>query len=620
MRTKFLIICSGFLFLIYGGDRICAQSNVPAELADIYFTDDDLDIDELQEIIYAYQDNPLSWETCRIRDLRALPLNEHLRARLIGLKRRRKAISDWQALVTDTLFTQAEIEALQNFISLSSKRTKSGQALNYISMKNRDETTTLQKTLLRTRYYSRSGWFAGGVVEADCDEPQIWDYRNISFHSPKLFGRLDLWGGAYRLQWGQGLLFSASLMSGRSTDISGNLHPLRSGFKNYLGADENRYLFGTALSLHLKNLNLSAFLSRHFLDATVNDSGVVTNLRSDGLHITASQNKAKDALGEVLAGLSLVYNWQGGSAGALLCTNGYSRGIAALDNRKTIRGVSFFHQQEFQDWVINGELVTLSNGSRAVIENVCVDLEKISFGAGWRYFPPDFFAPLGSPFRKFGGLPANESGFYSGLKIRLRERWWCSGYVDFFRQIQSTQTGTAPLNGMESLIGINHSSGSRGMIEIWYKTNRYYQPSAYSLPADQQVKFHVRRRFTQTFTGEIRATFRWNNSIRPLNGGQAVGIVGRIAWPGKMRLTAGTTQYFISQSDFVIYFYEPGLPSQFNLNNLTGSGQRYFLVVNRPIGAACEIAGALRWRHTSPASADDFQQELSFDFQLTIDL
>lgn len=620
MRIKFLIICGCIPFLLNAGDGIFAQSNVPAELADIYFTDDNLDVDELQELIYAYQDNPLIWEACRIRDLRALPLNEQFKARLIGLKRSRKAIPDWQALEADTLFTQAEVEALKNFISLSSQRIRPGQVFNHISMKNRNGAANLQKTLLRTRYYSRRGWFVGGVVENDGDEPQIWDYRNISFHSPKLFDRLVFWGGAFRLHWGQDILFSANLMSGRSTDITGNLSLPRSGFKNYSGADENRYLFGSALSFSRKYLNLSVCLSHHLLDATIIDSGIVTSLRSDGLHVTESQIQAKDALQEILAGLSLICDWRGGSAGALFYTAAYSHGIAALDRRKNIGGVSIFHQQEFKNWVVNGELVMLANGSRAVIENAGNDLDKISVSVGWRYFSPDFFAPLGSPFRKFSGLPANESGFYTGLKAKLRERWWCSGYVDFFHQIQSSQTGTAPLNGLESLIGINHSSGSRGLAEIWYKIIRYYQPAAYSLPVDRQIKFHVRHCLTQTFTGEIRATLRWNDSIRFSDGGQAVGIIGRIAWPGKVRMTAGTTHFFISQSDFVIYFYEPGLPAQFNLNNLTGSGQRYFLIVTRPIGTACEIAGALRWRQSGSASAEDSPQDLSLDFQLTIDL
>jgi hypothetical protein len=33
-------------------------------------------------------------------------------------------------------------------------------------------------------------------------------------------------------------------MNGRSAAIDANLRPARGGFKSYLGADENRFLFG----------------------------------------------------------------------------------------------------------------------------------------------------------------------------------------------------------------------------------------------------------------------------------------------------------------------------------------------------------------------------------------
>jgi hypothetical protein len=618
MRFSILSISLSAFFLLFGGEILgLAQSN-PTELADIYFTEDETDLDELQELIFAYQDNPLIWETCRIRDLRALPFNDHIKDRLIALKRSRIALSDWQNPTVDTLFTAAELEALQTFIRFSSKNHRSGQALNYLSIKNRDGVISLQKSLLRTRLFCKRGGFIGGVVENDQDEPQIWDYRNVTFRLPQRFIHLDIWGGAYRLQWGHGLLLASNLMSGRSTDVTENLNPLRPGIKNYLGADENRYLFGSAMNISARNLNLSAFLSRHRSDATTDDEGMVTNLRSDGLHISESQIQAKDILTESLAGMTLTYNYQGGTAGIMGYSAVYSDRIEMIDGRRNIGGVSCFHDQEIHEWSLNGEMAVQNNGGRAFIENVGINLEKLSISVGWRYFSPDFFAPLGSPFRKFGGLPANESGLYSGLKIRLRKRWWCSGYVDFFRRLESTQIGSEPANGCEDLIGISHSVGTESTLETWLKTTRYDQPI--DIPAERQLKFHLRKLFTKNFTGEIRATLRWNDSIRIAEGGQAIGVVGRLALPTQTKILFGTTQYYVTCSDYIIYFYEPGLPSQFNLNNLSGSGQRYFLIVTRPVGTATVIAGALRWRQSNVSDNEAMLREISVDFQMSVEL
>ncbi|MFA5727969.1 MAG: hypothetical protein WC957_00945 [Candidatus Neomarinimicrobiota bacterium] len=621
MRNKPLI---GFIFgcLITGiaCNLAFGQSNLPADLSDSYFTDDELDIDELQELIYAYQDNPLLWETCKVKDLRILPLSDHLKSRLIDLKRHHPKFLDWQVLQSDTVFTIAELDAIRLFINFEKAYAKSGQMLHYISLRKQENATNLQKSLQRVRYNTRQGWFGGLVLENDRDEPRIWDYRNFSLRSPQYFNRLDLWGGAYRLQWGQGLLFSNNLMSGRSTNVVGNLNPSRAGFGNYLGADENRYLFGVAAKLSIAHFNLYQFYSRHFLDASVNQNGIVTNLRSDGLHISSSQLQAKDALTEKLAGVSLMGGWRSGSAGILVYTADYSRGMEALYGHQTISGVSFLHNCELQDWAISGEIAVQNNGSQAIVENFSLYLDQLSLGAGWRYFSPDFFAPLGSPFKKFGGTPANESGFYSGLKIKLPDRWYCGAYVDFFREIEGSRTGTPAQNGMEALFGVSHSAKAGGIFEVWYKTTRYYHVALNSKPRDYQLKFHLRHSFNPKFTGEIRATIRWHDSTNFAESGQAVGLVGRMGIAKNTRLVTGLTHFYVKTSDLIVYFYEPGLPAQFNLNNLTGTGRRYFLIITQRIGQSCELAGALRVRIRSPISNDDPNFEISGDLQLTFDL
>jgi hypothetical protein len=472
--------------------------------------------------------------------------------------------------------------------------------------------------LQRARFQTDDGWFVGAVLENDHDEPRLGDYGNFSLRSPIFHDRLEFWGGAYRLQWGQEVLFAANLMNGRSAAIDANLRPARGGFKSYLGADENRFLFGGAANLKIKNFSLSAFGSSHRLDATLSDSGTVITLRSDGLHISSSQLQAKDALTESLAGVSLSSNGNNGNLGLLLFRVRYSHALNALEGRSQNAGFSFAHHHEYESWSLSGEFSSLTTGGTALIENFGINLHPFLLSLGWRYFSPDFFAPLGSPFRKFGGQPANESGFYSGLKIKIGKRWWCSGSLDFFRQLESTQTGAEKTNGREALVGINHISGTEGALEAWFKTTRYYQSS--DTPTECQIKLHLRKSFTKNFMSEIRTTVRWNNSVRIADGGQAFGIVGRFVIPQRFKIQVGTTHYFVSRSDFSIYFYEPGLPSQFNLNNLSGHGQRYFLIINRPIGVACEIAGALRWRQAGSIIDPENLTDWSFDLQMTIDL
>lgn len=601
-------------------DRALGQGNLSADLSDIYSTDDALDIDELQELIYTYQDNPLVWEKCRIKDLRTLPLNDYLKNRLIELKRRHPKSVDRLVLGLDTVFTTAELEVIQKCINFAAIPTTPGQILNFISLRKQENTTSLQKSLQRVRYHSRQGWFGGLILENDRDEPCLWDYRNFSLRSPQYFNRLDLWGGAYRLQWGQGLLFSNNLMSSRSTNVIGNLNTSRNGFGNYLGSDENRYLFGAASNLTIGHLGLGAFYSNHKLDATIDQSGLVTNLRSDGLHVSASQLQAKAILSETLAGISLLVSWYLGSAGFLFYTADYSHPLVMLDAHQNISGISFLHNCEINDWTISGELAVQGNRIRALIENFCIDLERFSLGVGWRHFEPDFFARLGSPFRQFGGLPSNERGLYCGLKAKLPDHWYCGFYVDFFREIENPGDGTSAQSGMESLLGISHTAKSGGTVEAWYRNKQYYQLDILPKPSDHQLKLHFRHHFTSVFAGELRATFRWNGSTHFAEGGQAIGLVGRLAISNDTRLTAGLTHFFVKSSNLMVYFYEPGLPLRFNLNNLTGTGRNYVLVITRKIGQKCELAASARGETSSPVSKVDSNREVSGDLQLTFDL
>ncbi|HPC36679.1 MAG TPA: hypothetical protein P5268_07325 [Candidatus Marinimicrobia bacterium] len=620
MRPKFLIgLLFGYLIIIIADVTAFCQSDLSADILDSYFSDDALDIDELQELIYAYRDNPLVWETCRIKDLRALPLNDHLKSQLIELKRHQPKSLNLKALVKDTIFTASEIEAISYFIDFSVKRSKPSRIVNFLSLK-KQEVVSLQKSLQRARCYSPQGWFTGIIVENDSDEPILCDYWNISLRSPKYFNRLEVLGGAYRLQWGQGLLFANNLMSGRSADATGNLRASRSGVSNYLGADENRFLFGSAAQYTSGHFKLTPFISYHRLDATFDTNGTVKNLRSDGLHISSSQLRAKDALLETSGGTSLLGEWDQGSAGILVYAANYATDLSALNEHRNVSGLSFLHNYERNDWTINGEWAVQNHGSKGLIQNLHLNRDRVSFCTGWRYIEPGFFAPLGNPFRKFSSISGNETGLYSALKIKLPARWHFNGYVDFFRELKSAEPGVAPRNGRESLWGFSRQARNSDLVEALYKVNRYYHTSLPQQPRDYQLKLHLRHSFNTSFTGEIRTTFRWNDSIPFAEGSQALGIVGKISVSKFTRVIVGSTHYFTSSSDLKIYFYEPGLPFRFNMTLLTGTGQRYFLIISRRIGSNCELAGAVYGRSNASIPTNDNSFDFSGDFQLTFDL
>jgi hypothetical protein len=136
MRIQSLSICPIALSLFLSGSSgLLAQSSLPADISDSYFTQEALDSDELQELIDSYRDNPLIWETCHIADLRSLPLNNHIKNSLIETKRRSAKIADWHSLAKSTGLNSAEIEAVRHFITIAPVRRQSGSFINYIAIR-----------------------------------------------------------------------------------------------------------------------------------------------------------------------------------------------------------------------------------------------------------------------------------------------------------------------------------------------------------------------------------------------------------------------------------------------------------------------------------------------------
>ena len=171
-------------------------------------------------------------------------------------------------------------------------------------------------TRFRARYLQKIS--LNLTMEKDPGEPFGWDpgvgsygYDHISFHAAlQDLGRLQtLIVGDFEANFGQGVTLWRSIAPGKGRQTVRPLARFSDGLRPYGSTEENRFFRGLAATLRLTpTLALSAFASRHALDATASepDPAAFTSLSTSGLHRTPTERAKKDALVESLLGGNLI--------------------------------------------------------------------------------------------------------------------------------------------------------------------------------------------------------------------------------------------------------------------------------------------------------------------------
>ncbi len=596
---------------------LTAQSTNSEIIGDSYFDNEAYSAEEIDALVQNYAVNPIIWSACETTDLRALPLRVDLKAALIELHNNHPAVASWQELGRLGNFSPDELAVLALFITFEKRDQKRGNFTQYIVIKPSSSAFDIGKILGRWRQNLSPNFFWGWIMERDAGEPNLLDCFNFSgvYKLPRRATTLIF--GAYRVQWGSGLLYTTNLMAGRTNDAIGNLTSPRARLSNYLGSDENRYFFGGAVEHSHKQWQWRSFVSQHRFDATIQDD-LVTNLRTDGLHITAGQIAAKDIVQERTIGMGGELTLKYFACGLLGNSISYSRPFKVLDANRQIASVSFYHRFQFKGLTLSGEAVWQNRNGNAFIENLIYGEKGINLALSVRHYSTNYYAPLAAPLYKLGSMPRNEQGIYTGLRVKLSRRLWWSAFVDFYRQITAEEVAVAPRMGCDLLNDFNYRVRSGTQVQLTYKLYTDYNSVSYLSPERKSIMY---LRYHQALNNSMSVHFQWQTVLVSSNSDQrAAAFCCYYKWRGSQVVwLLGTTQYYTPMG-LMLYITEPGVPLQYNLSSLKGSGCHYFGLLNIKIQGRLNFSasGQLALARQRSSSAFSFSGELNL--QLIFDL
>jgi hypothetical protein len=235
-------------------------------------------------------------------------------------------------------FDKELVEMLDPFITLErsittpidSSRLRQTLLTNFIIKSTANDTSVLGspwKVLTKYKLIYRR-ITTGFTTEKDPGEnyiygkPPLPDFLSgyLSYNGKGVINRIVI--GDFSARFGQGTNINTLMRSGLSLTSPGYMAG-RSEIRPYTSTDENNFFRGAAAELSYETVDLDLFVSRHRIDATVNeitDSSFQTikSFYTSGIHNTFSSILKKDAVSETNYGIHLSYNLKNLRTGLIL--------------------------------------------------------------------------------------------------------------------------------------------------------------------------------------------------------------------------------------------------------------------------------------------------------------
>ena len=331
------------------------------------------------------------------------------------------------------------------------------------------------------------------TLEKDPGEAFRWDpdrgsygYDYLSGHAAILdAGRIDaLIVGDFVAEFGQGLALWRAAGFGKGPDAVNG--PLRSGrgLRPYGSVDENNFFRGAGLTVALTpRLYATAFASRRALDASLfaADSSdladpdlppgaefVVTSLGADGLHRTDRELARKDALGETLVGGGAEYRLSTSRLDARAGVVGYRTRFdnplgagTRPDDRFDFAGTEATVVSAYADATARagrafGEIARGPTGAVGGLGGALASFGTLDALVIGRAYPRDLSMLHGYAFGERNGAGQNETGLYTGVRVRPSRAWTVQAYLDQYRFPWLRFNVPRPTRGHEARLTVEH--------------------------------------------------------------------------------------------------------------------------------------------------------------------
>lgn len=435
---------------------------------------------------------------------------------------------------------------------------------------------------------------AGVLGSQDAGEPFFtkgntlgYDFYSFYLQLRKM-GRLkNLVVGRYKAKFGMGLVLNNDFMLGKIASLQ-QLGSTEYNVRAHSSRMENNYLQGVAATLNVAHgLDVTAFVSYRYIDATLNKDSTIATILDDGYHRTQTEMDKKNNSSVTMGGMNLNYRYGGFHVGATGIFSHLSRDIhpntSAIYRMYYATGNNLWNVSLNYGFVskklqLSGETATGDCGALATINTLSYratgDLDLCVLQ---RFYSKKYYSLYSESFSE-GGRVQDESGFYVGMNWHPSEKFRLLGYFDF---------AFFPWPKFQAAIA---SHAYDGFLQATYKRGGWSMLARYRLKIrekDNEEKTALINRTEQrgrvaigydgggwstttqadvVYVSYKEKDFGWmvseSVSVRPL---EWLSIVGNIG-------------YFNTDSyEARIYTYEKGPLYTFNFPSFYGEGIRYSL-------------------------------------------
>ncbi|WP_192821724.1 hypothetical protein [Rufibacter sp. LB8] len=370
------------------------------------------------------------------------------------------------------------------------------------------------KYLLRYRLSQPRDFSFGVTAEKDAGEKFGWQPGTSLYGFDFLSAHAQVYNkgafktvalGDYQLQFGQGLLLSGGLSVGKGGETITTLRRSQTGIRPHTSALEAFYFRGLAATHRWRRLETTVFYSNRKVDASAASSlaqdslevALAGNIQTSGLHRTPTEVANRLRVREQVLGGDVTYRNPSQTFSVGLTALGSWFNLPLQDRAEPYarfnfagnqnHGVGLHYSYLWQNLNFFGEVARSANGGLGSVNGVLVSLsERVEVALLHRHYDRNFQSLYGNAFGE-SSRNQNETGLYTGLKLKLSNRWQLTAYYDRFTFSWLRYRVDAPSDGEEYLARLQFMPSKTTLLYGQYQYQRKARNETVSGDALNQV-------------------------------------------------------------------------------------------------------------------------------------
>lgn len=419
--------------------------------------------------------------------------------------------------------------------------------------------------------------------------------------------------GDFQAQFGQGLVLWSGFSMGKSSYVLNTTKKAR-GLRKYSSTDENRFMRGSAATLHFGNIEISGFFSRKKIDANIeridsieNDEILqVSNLQNTGLHATPSTVADRKAIDETIFGGNLTYR---GDWFAVGITGAHTTYGSRLE--KDLKAYQYFdfsgkentaigadYRFVWREFNFFGEAAWSSNGGMAFVNGFLAPLApRVAVSVLHRHYQPGYYSAFAAGFGETSHT-ANENGLYLGVEIHPVRNWKLSAYFDSYEAGWLRYRTDAPSQGFEGFVQADFRASRNVNMYLRYRSetkpqNISEQAQGVTQLADvvkQSLRYHIAYRLSPEILLKNRVELSFYDKEQTHDRGFLV--YQDVKYEPNFAPLVLNLRYAIFETDSYdarFYAYENDILYAFSIPAYYGKGTRFYATLKYDFGEHIDL-------------------------------